>query len=61
MDRWEVLAGPAPDDLGSLGHAPRKGFETAISFTTDEPFAAIRAKDRSGRILGVSEAVERKG
>ena len=60
VDRWEVLAGPAPDDLGSLGHAPRKGFETAISFTTDEPFAAVRAKDRSGRTLGASVAIGRE-
>jgi hypothetical protein len=60
VDRWEVLAGPAPEDLGSLGHAPRKGFETAISFTTDEPFAAVRAKDRSGRTLGASVAIRRE-
>ncbi len=56
---WEVLAGPGPDGLESLGVAPRKGFETAISFATDEPYVAVRAKDRSGRNLGVSEAVER--
>jgi hypothetical protein len=56
---WEVLAGPGPDGLKSLGSAPRKGFETAISFATDEPYVAVRAKDRSGRNLGASEAVER--
>ena len=56
---WEVLAGPAPDELGSLGRAPRRGFETAISFTTEEPYVGVRARDRSGRALGASEAVER--
>ena len=54
---WEVLAGPAPDDLLPLGSAPRKGFETAISFRTREPYVAVRAKDRSGRTLAASEAV----
>jgi hypothetical protein len=56
---WEVLAGPGPDGLEPLGSAPRKGFETAISFVTDEPYVAVGAKDRSGRNLGTSEAVER--
>jgi hypothetical protein len=57
VDAWEVIAGPAPDRLEPLGSAPRKGFETAIAFTTDEPYAAVRAKDRSGRTLGASETV----
>ena len=61
IDAWEVMAGPAPDSLESLGTAPRKGFETTIAFTTDEPYAAVRAKDRSGRTLGASEAVELRG
>jgi hypothetical protein len=55
---WEVLTGPGSDGLEPVGSAPRKGFETAISFTTDEPYVAIRAKDRSGRALGLSEAVK---
>ena len=59
VDTWEVLAGPDPEGLESLGSAPRKGFETAIAFTTDEPYVAVRAKDRSGRALGTSEAVRR--
>jgi len=56
---WEVLAGPGPEGLEPLGSAPRKGFETAISFTTEEPYVAARALDRSGQTLGTSEAVER--
>jgi hypothetical protein len=53
---WEVLAGPDPDDLGSLGSAPRKGFETIITLRTGEPYMAVRAKDRSGQVLGTSRA-----
>jgi hypothetical protein len=56
---WEVLAGPGPDRLEPLGAAPRKGFETEISFATDETYVAARAKDRSGRNLGTSEAAKR--
>ncbi|MDQ3375504.1 MAG: hypothetical protein M3533_01245 [Actinomycetota bacterium] len=58
---WEVLAGPGPDSLEPVGSAPRKGFETAIVFTTEEPYVSARAKDRSGRVLGASEADKRGG
>ncbi len=58
---WEILAGPDPDGLEPLGSAPREGFETAMTFVTEEPYAAVRAKDRSGRVLGASEAVKRGG
>ncbi len=54
---WEVLAGPGPDGLEAVGSAPRKGFETTIALRTEEPYVAARAKDRSGRVLGISEAV----
>ncbi len=56
---WEVLAGPGSEGLEPVGSVPRKGFETAISSTTEEPHVAARAKDRSGRVLGTSEAVKR--
>ena len=58
---WEVLAGPDPEGLEPVGHVPRKGFETAIFLTTDEPYVAARAKDRSGQRLGTTEAVKRGG
>ena len=56
---WEALAGPNPEGLEPVGSAPRKGFETAVSFDTDEPYVAARAEDGSGRALGASEAVEK--
>jgi len=55
---WEVLAGSAPERLEPVGSAPRKGFETAITFRTDEPYVAVKARDRSGRVLGASRALK---
>src|SRR5215207_5439080 len=58
VESWEVLAGPHPDQLGHLGSVHRDGFETAISARTEEPHVAVRARDSSGRILGISRSVE---
>src|ERR687894_1859993 len=54
---WEVLAGPHPGRLESLGQVPRDGFETAMLVQTSEPFIAVQAKHRSGRVLGDCMAV----
>lgn len=51
VEGWDVLAGPEPGGLESLGSAPKRGFETEISFTTDELYVAVKAMDRSGRDL----------
>jgi hypothetical protein len=55
---WEVLVGGGPDELDPVGSAPRKGFETALKLQTDEPYVAVKAKDGSDRVLGVSEALK---
>jgi hypothetical protein len=55
---WEVLAGPAPEELKSVGFAPRKGFETVIRVPTAEPYLGVQAKNRSGRVLGASKAIK---
>jgi hypothetical protein len=56
---WQVLAGPSPDSLKPVGGAtPREGFETAITVHTAEHYAAVQAKDRSGRVLGTSKALK---
>jgi Arylsulfotransferase (ASST) len=52
---WEVLAGPHPRQLEPLGSVPRDSFETALLARTAEPYVAVRAKDPSGRVLGVSK------
>jgi hypothetical protein len=58
VEGWEVLAGPRPDELGSLGSVPREGFETTMLARTAEPYVAVRAKDGSGRTLGTSKSIE---
>jgi hypothetical protein len=55
---WRVLAGSGPDKLEPAGSAPRKGFETAVTLYTSEPYFAVEARDGSGRVLGTSEVVE---
>ena len=57
---WEVLAGPGADNLKPVGDAPRKGFETAMALRTEKPYVAVRAKDRSGRVLGASRTIRRE-
>ena len=58
VESWEVLAGPRPDGLEPLGSVPRDGFETAILGRTSEPHVAVRARERSGRILATSEPID---
>jgi hypothetical protein len=58
VDTWQVLAGSGPDKLEPAGSARRKGFETAVTLYTSEPYVAVEARDGSGLVLGTSEAVE---
>jgi len=53
---WDVLAGPALDQLEAIGSASRTGFETMIEVQTAEPLIAVRALDTDGAVLGRSEA-----
>jgi outer membrane protein assembly factor BamB len=56
---WEVLAGSSPNQLESLGSVRWDGFETAMLVRTNaEPYVVVRAKDRSGRVLGTTEPVQ---
>ena len=55
---WEVLAGPRPGQLGSVGSFPRDGFETAMLVQTADPYIAVRARDRYGQVLGASGPVK---
>jgi hypothetical protein len=54
VESWEVLAGPSPGQLESVGAVPRNGFETPMMMQTPHPYLAVRAKDHSGRVLGTS-------
>ncbi len=49
--RWQLLAGPAPDDLSPLTTVAAAGFETVISATTSLPYLAVSALDSSGQVL----------
>lgn len=55
---WQLLAGPEPEELEPVRSFPRKGFETAATLHTNEPYVAVKGKDSSGRVLGASEAVK---
>ncbi len=57
---WQVLAGSSPDSLTVVvGHAPRSGFETAVTTTATGPYFQVRAVDASGRVLKESKVVRR--
>ena len=58
---WQILAGPDPDELKPIGSAPRKGFETAVTVRSDEPYLAVKAEDGSGNELATSRAVKAQG
>jgi hypothetical protein len=58
VESWEVLSGPRPGELESLGSVPREGFETAMLVQTSDPYVAVRAKERSGRVLDTSAPVK---
>jgi Arylsulfotransferase (ASST) len=59
---WNVLAGPAPTQLGVVASAPRSGFETAIA-TPPNPggapaYVLVQALDAAGNVLGTSRAIK---
>jgi hypothetical protein len=58
VSSWEVLAGPRPGQMEPLGSVPRNGFETALSVQTSHPYVAVRAKDRSGRVLDTTKPMK---
>lgn len=55
---WEVLAGPGPGQLESVGSIPWSGFETAMLVQTSEPYVAVRAKHHLGQVLGTTAPVK---
>jgi hypothetical protein len=55
---WEVISGPRPNRMESLGSIPRNGFETAMLAQSSHSYFAVQAKERSGGVLGTSAPVE---
>lgn len=57
---WQVLAGPGPDRMSVVaGHAPRTGFETAVTTPSPGPYFQVKTLDAQGKVIGVSRAVTR--
>jgi hypothetical protein len=54
---WQVLGGPDPGQLEPVGSAPKRGFETAVTVNTAEPYIAVQARSATGRVLGTTKAV----
>lgn len=55
--RWQVVAGPSPEELSPVSEAPKQGFETAITAHTAQPWIAVRALDAKGQVLAQSAVV----
>jgi hypothetical protein len=49
--RWQLLAGPAANQLTQVGERAEDGFETAITITGTHEFVAMRAVDAAGNVL----------
>jgi hypothetical protein len=56
--RWQVLVGPRPEALRSVGVGARTGLETGLLVRTTERYAAVHALDVGGQVIGTSR-VER--
>jgi len=59
VSSWQLLAGPAPDQLAPIASAPRAGFETAIVASSPQPYLAVAALGAEGQTLASSAAVRR--
>jgi hypothetical protein len=54
---WQVLAGDSPGSLAQVASGPWTGFESTIAVASLAAVVAVRAVDRSGRVLGTSASV----
>ena len=55
---WRVDAGARGDELGAVGIARRRGFETVVPLRSDFRFASVTAVDRHGAELARSATIE---
>ncbi|HVA86560.1 MAG TPA: arylsulfotransferase family protein [Candidatus Saccharimonadales bacterium] len=54
---WEVLSGDSAEGLAAIGSGARTGFETSISVSGAKSLVAVRAHDRTGKVLGTSAPI----
>jgi hypothetical protein len=58
VNRWRVLGGSDPSHLHTVGGARRRNFETAIRLKRAEPYVAVQAISRAGKVLGTSKVIK---
>lgn len=59
--KWQVLAGPSPQELSPVASAPRTNFETRIEAPGEPAYVAVQALDSSGNVLGTSKTINGLG
>ncbi|MGH3322602.1 MAG: arylsulfotransferase family protein, partial [Streptosporangiaceae bacterium] len=55
---WQILAGPAPDELRPVRTVPWDGLETTLTMPREAAYVAARALGASGKKLGVSSPTQ---
>jgi arylsulfotransferase ASST len=56
--KWQILAGPSPQQLSAVASASRTNFETKIEAPGEPAYLAVQALDSSGNVLGTSKTIE---
>ncbi len=56
VSSWKVLAGPNERDLSVVAHAPKSGFETAITVKGHFHVFEVQAVDAEGHVIGTSKS-----
>ncbi len=59
VDRWDLLAGPSPDQLAHVRTVARTGFETAVPLAAARGYVAVRALAAGGQPLALSAVLKR--
>lgn len=59
--KWQVLAGPSPEQLSPVASAPRTNFETKVEAPGEPAYVAVQALDSSGNVLGTSKTINGLG
>jgi hypothetical protein len=59
VSAWRVLAGASSNALQAAATAPKQGFETQIPIRS-QPYVAVQALNRAGRVLATSATVAAK-
>jgi hypothetical protein len=58
---WEVQTGQGVTGLRTVTTVPRAGFETHVALPSRARYVVVRARDRTGTLLGTSPPAELRG